>query len=285
MMTRNSVNFGEWFGKLRAIMELPAKLKETGPRWLCKCDCNNFAIVAEISLLSGRRNNCSCEGDAKPLVLIKPNTEYAYLTLISFTGRLDEEGDTLWLMKCVCEKYFDLPLRRLKNTPPTSCGCMRKKRKRMDLTGQIYPMFKVISYTGRDYLNNPLWLCECKCGRFFDAHTQEIRNGHTHSCGCHRKSLMTKNAEGSWLQENTNLHSFRIGKPSSRNTSGVTGVSFYKETGKWVAQMSFQGKRVLWKLCDSFDEAVDRRRKAEEQYVIPLLEKYNIEVKKCDIAV
>ena len=153
---------------------------------------------------------------------------------------------------------------------------IRKSRKRYDLTNQEFPLFRVIYDTGRRYKNSPLWLCVCKCSRFFEATTKKIRGGHTHSCGCHKKALLTPNSPVSWFQEGTNLYAFTANSLSKRNKSGVTGVSYRRNTDSWLARLELRGKLVLNKQCDTFEEAVEARKNAEKEYIIPLLEKYDL---------
>lgn len=52
----------------------------------------------------------------------------------------------------------------------------------------------------------------------------------------------------------------------SNNTSGVTGVSFYNNLNKWVAEVKLNGKKVFFKVFDSFEEAVRARKTAEIKY-------------------
>ena len=50
------------------------------------------------------------------------------------------------------------------------------------------------------------------------------------------------------------------------NTSGKSGVSFSKLTGKWHAYIDFEGKRINLKLHETFEEAVRVRELAEIEY-------------------
>ena len=273
-MTRSSIEFGKWFGELRAIMELPAKPQEAIIYWLCKCKCSNFAIVSDEALLSGKHIDCSCNGTAKPLELIKPKERFGQLTLISFTGRLDEQNDTLWLLRCDCNAFHELPLRSLKDTKTDCCVTEHKQRHRFDLTGKKFPLFTVISYTGKSKKNSPVWLCECECGRFFEASTSKIKAGRIRSCGCYRKALFKSDSEVSWFQEGTNLNAY--GKLIKSNTSGVTGVQHISDRDRWYARLIFKGELVLNKTFPTFKEAVDARMKAERIYIRPLLIKYGL---------
>jgi hypothetical protein len=51
-----------------------------------------------------------------------------------------------------------------------------------------------------------------------------------------------------------------------RNTSGVTGVSWYKAYGKWNAQIHVQRKRINLGYFESLEDAAAARRDAEVKY-------------------
>lgn len=61
---------------------------------------------------------------------------------------------------------------------------------------------------------------------------------------------------------------YRWKKLSRRETnkSGVTGVSWYKRSGKWRAQIIVDGRALHLGLFDSFDEAVAVRKAANEKF-------------------
>ena len=52
---------------------------------------------------------------------------------------------------------------------------------------------------------------------------------------------------------------------SKRNTSGVIGVSWYKETGKWRSNIKKSGKQIHLGLFDSLLDAVAARKSAERE--------------------
>lgn len=54
---------------------------------------------------------------------------------------------------------------------------------------------------------------------------------------------------------------------SARNKSGVIGVSFDRQTGKWFARLMIDHKYVLLKSFKTITEAIEARREAEEMYL------------------
>jgi len=50
------------------------------------------------------------------------------------------------------------------------------------------------------------------------------------------------------------------------NTSGVTGVSFHKQSGKWQAIIRHEGKKVFLGLFTTIEQAANARKSAERLY-------------------
>ena len=55
-------------------------------------------------------------------------------------------------------------------------------------------------------------------------------------------------------------------KLAKNNTSGVTGVSYCKESGKWVSYIHLYNKRITLGYFIDFDDAVKARLNAEDEY-------------------
>jgi hypothetical protein len=63
-------------------------------------------------------------------------------------------------------------------------------RKHLDLTGEKFGSLTALYSTGSNNQGNSMWLCECDCGNAVIVNSQNLKNGHTKSCGC-RKSAAT----------------------------------------------------------------------------------------------
>jgi hypothetical protein len=60
---------------------------------------------------------------------------------------------------------------------------------KLDLTGHKYGRLSVL-HPGSDRRK---WLCQCDCGGFSDVLTNDLRKGHTKSCGClHKEGLLKR---------------------------------------------------------------------------------------------
>ena len=53
---------------------------------------------------------------------------------------------------------------------------------------------------------------------------------------------------------------------AKNNTSGISGVSFHKKTGKWQVKININKKEKYFGIYDSFEEAKIKRLKLEIKY-------------------
>ena len=58
------------------------------------------------------------------------------------------------------------------------------------------------------------------------------------------------------------------------NTSGVPGVDWLTRKRRWRASICFKGVRRYLGCFESFDDAVEARKRAEAELHLPFLEKY-----------
>ena len=146
----------------------------------------------------------------------------------------------------------------------------------LDLTGQQFGRLTVIRRDGTAKNGNATWLCKCNCGNLVTVDSYRLRHRITVSCGCYRRDIskerLTKdprtreqigNAMNLPLVNGSNVAA--LTKLSSRNISGVIGVSFDKRSGKWATRLFYHGRYILNQTFTDFDEAVEARRRAEEQ--------------------
>ena len=62
----------------------------------------------------------------------------------------------------------------------------------IDLTGQRFGRLLVMHHYGKSKNWQSTWLCKCDCGAEVVVVSQDLRNGHTKSCGCLRKEASIK---------------------------------------------------------------------------------------------
>ncbi|GAA3620591.1 AP2 domain-containing protein [Secundilactobacillus similis] len=148
--------------------------------------------------------------------------------------------------------------------------------KRKDITGQRFGRLIAIEPHGRDCRNGDLlWLCQCDCGNQIVVDGARLRSGSTQSCGCLRRDVsrekyqqnqqfMAQVGDASSLFDQNGIALSSV-KVSTRNKSGIIGVSYDKNSDKWFARMMYKGAYVLLKSFDTKAEAIAARQLAQEQ--------------------
>lgn len=137
---------------------------------------------------------------------------------------------------------------------------------KIDMTGFEVGKLKAVEYAG---LKNgkSLWKCECKCGNTCYHTTTELRVHKPQSCGCVQremaKGLAPLAGKRRTLANGSCANSFES-KKSKANTSGIKGVSHYKKSDKWRAQIRYAGKCYHLGLYEDIEEAAAARRDAED---------------------
>ncbi len=156
-------------------------------------------------------------------------------------------------------------------------GVGEQKRSNIrDLTGE---QFGRLIVTGDIGIQNGrhLWKCKCDCGNETIATQDHLLQGLTKSCGCLHDTVYKENLKLVAGTSVTKLET-RRGKLNSDNTSGCTGVypqsNHGRRTGRWVAQICFQGRRYHLGCYDKLEDAVKSRKKAEEQLYDGFLDWY-----------
>lgn len=71
--------------------------------------------------------------------------------------------------------------------------------KMKDLTGKKYNKLTIIKFAGKINGHNT-WLCQCDCGNYKTLSTNVLRTGHTKSCGCLQKEILSKNKKHGLLK-------------------------------------------------------------------------------------
>jgi len=64
----------------------------------------------------------------------------------------------------------------------------------IDLTGQKFGRFTVISRAENNKDGRAMWLCRCECGNERIVMGKCLRNGHTKSCGCLNKDIVSQHS-------------------------------------------------------------------------------------------
>lgn len=124
---------------------------------------------------------------------------------------------TYWNCECDCGNTTIVTVAKLRNGHTSSCGCMRKVKRRQDLTGKKFGKLTVIRDSGKKKNGSVLWVCKCNCGIENEVLVKSIHltKGITRSCGCIRWQYRKIDYTG---KKNVNLHIIRkVGKDKQGN--------------------------------------------------------------------
>lgn len=130
----------------------------------------------------------------------------------------DKRGKARWICQCDCGKTLEISACHLKSGHTKSCGCLRDEQrknisKESDLTGKKFNRLLVLKVMDNDKKNRrKFYLCQCDCGKETVVRSDELRNGHTKSCGCLYKESRTEvskthgksNTKLYWIWKNMN---------------------------------------------------------------------------------
>ena len=129
-----------------------------------------------------------------------------------------------------------------------------------DWVGRTFGSLTVVAYDGRRG-GKHYWRCRCLCGGSAVVSQSNLQAGHTKSCGCLSDPAGTRH-----FVEGTCIESIRSRRVSASNQSGIRGVYRNRRTGRWAAQITFQGRTRYLGSFDSLEEAARAREEAERVF-------------------
>lgn len=65
----------------------------------------------------------------------------------------------------------------------------------LDLTGQRFGRLTVTGVASKNVWGSYRWECQCDCGATTVVPSGDLRQGHTTSCGCHRRMVLSRGRE------------------------------------------------------------------------------------------
>ena len=108
--------------------------------------------------------------------------------------------------------------------------------------------------------------------------TARLRNGLRTSCGCDNDLYGKPPSEigraSLTYVDGTCVEMIRAGTVRCNNTSGVPGVNWVARKQRWQASICFKGTRHYLGSYKELSEAVQARKRAEEELYLPFLEQF-----------
>lgn len=179
------------FGKLTAI-KVVGQTKQGMNIWECKCDCGNTHTVTTSDLTSRHIKSCGCINlidKAKDLT----GQKFGRLTVIERDFGVTDKKGAYWKCRCECGSVKTINGRALRTGATLSCGCLNRDinsqpKQIIDMIGKRFGKLIVIE-RAEDHITKGgqrkvRWLCKCDCGNEKVVTSQDLKAGHTKSCGC-----------------------------------------------------------------------------------------------------
>ena len=119
---------------------------------------------------------------------------FSSLFVLEQAGK-NKQGSIRWKCVCDCGKECVVSGANLRRGFTKSCGCLKstapKLRKKLNLVGKVFNRLTVVS---RAFVKKKhvYWECLCSCGNVSLVTTDHLISGHTTSCGCYNKELMSE---------------------------------------------------------------------------------------------
>ena len=147
--------------------------------WKCRCSCGREKSIRA----DGLKKIITCGECQKDLT----GKIFDRLTVLK-KGKKDRNGHQYYICKCNCGNIVEVNSDNLRRGLTKSCGCFHSEimhqKLFQDLTGQRFGKLLVISPVENDFSKRIKWHCLCDCGTFVDVASNNLKNGHTISCGC-----------------------------------------------------------------------------------------------------
>lgn len=119
--------------------------------------------------------------------------KFGKLTVIKKDENRKNSYMVYWICQCECGNIKSISSASLQYGKTLSCGCLNKEinSKPKDLSymiGKRFGKLVVIKRAGTHVTpsgqKKPTWLCQCDCGNQKIVASQDLKTGHTKSCGC-----------------------------------------------------------------------------------------------------
>lgn len=123
--------------------------------------------------------------------------KFGKLTVIEFSHVHKTRGSAIWICSCECSVTTMVNGADLRAGKTNSCGCLTHRLSiGEDLTGRKFGRWTVIKYFGRigktKRHEKHSYECKCACGNTKIVDKYCLLAGHSQSCGCYNKEIVSQ---------------------------------------------------------------------------------------------
>ena len=191
---------------------------------------------------------------------------FGKLTVLEEAKERNKSGSVCWICQCECGNTVVVSGDNLRRNHTKSCGCQKKdsaQARVIDLTGQRFGKLVVNRKTNNPYPGNrhTYWLCDCDCGKtniLIDG--ENLKAGHTKSCGCINYSIGEQNIE--FLLKENNISYI---KEFKFNDLGLYRFDFYLP--EYHRLIEFDRKQHFQECGGSWDKNDNLKQRQERDKI------------------
>ena len=260
---------GQKFGMLTVIDIHTRGSSGVETVWNCTCDCGNKVVCKISYLTTGKKTHCGCS--FKPRIDLT-GQRFGRLVVLEVAPN-DGKGRTRWICQCDCGNLSTVVHSAL-GKKTNSCGCLVSDTFKTHGMSGTRPMSIHKNMIKRCFYENDAavymhygarGITVCNSWLTFEGFWSDMEDGYSDNLELDRIDV-----NGNYCKENCRwvekgLQAYNKRK-ESKNTSGKTGVSFYKARNQWEAYINFNKKLIKLGYFNSFNDAVKAREEAELKY-------------------
>lgn len=187
MAAKDYTNIGSKFGLLEVI-GVPEKDKHHIYKVRCRCECGMESITSCRQLVIGKTKSCGClrkTASHSQRIELPIGYRYGLLTVVKYIDNLDGKKRAYQCI-CDCGNAITVKATSLIGREKKSCGCLVGKVQREKhpiKEGERFGMVTIVGDAAKNGKNRKVFAL-CDCGNRFVVAINNLRTGHTISCGC-----------------------------------------------------------------------------------------------------
>ncbi len=264
---------GASFGELTVISRTRRTQSPNGS-WsqyvLVQCSCGSSPTEMLWSSVKKSASCSECRQGGRFIDIT--GQSFKNLTVLSFTGKRNGGGSTVWKCLCSCGKVVEKSSAYLRHSENTSCGCSARDNlgTHQMTSSPAHRSWKHMTARARDDgTKYPGYGDVYVCDRWNSTITKKAFQNFFEDMGPPPEGYTINRIKGAKLYSkdtcewaDLSLQSFDQ-KLKKTNKSGVTGVKWREDRGVWEARISKNRIKYILYYGESFQEAVKARKEAE----------------------